>query len=566
MRQVRDLVRSLLKGREPVAKEAEPPTVEPEPFVSPIEVTPVGRPMRIFVVGDSHSLPMRDLLVRESLTGRDYLVVGKYITGFTAAGMMQDGELSAELVAALEGEHLLRNGRFSLGSMEQADLAASHAAGVPGSPPLLVITAGDIDLRGDFLNQLRDEYDIVLPFATPYGTNAGARIMPYDVALRRATAAFQPLTDAIVKLRELGLIRVLVLALAPPSLDQGRFDTLHGFTCPLDTRYKATVLFNRVLAESCAKAGARFVDVWPDVIDGRGYMRPEYELDGVHMNCKAALLSMRRVLSQAILDSYACVNRNRYELALSLIAKEAPGQVTAEVEAAAAEYHATGICRTAIAPEAAQSIVDALQFDHDVGNRHARLDWFGTGVEPFSSHIRAAEPEQSALDLLYEQLYQPRIAALMQRCIGGDVWYLGCRAFQSLPHGDEGTGPQSYHHDGCPPGVFRAIIYLVDVDDDNGPFEYLDEGGQQPHKVLGPKGTMFIFDANRLMHRATPPRGRLRRSVDFVIVPRTPHQPRCVLWSGVNAWPGDPFHFSINGMRSSPAGLPDIVETNPLTG
>src|ERR1700722_11197178 len=106
-RQVRDLVRSLLKGREPVAKAAEPPTVEPQPFVSPIEVTPAGRPMRIFVVGDSHSLPMRDLLVRESFTGRDYLVVGKYITGFTAAGMMQDGELSAELVAALEGEHLL---------------------------------------------------------------------------------------------------------------------------------------------------------------------------------------------------------------------------------------------------------------------------------------------------------------------------------------------------------------------------------------------------------------------------------------------------------------------------
>jgi hypothetical protein len=86
------------------------------------------------------------------------------------------------------------------------------------------------------------------------------------------------------------------------------------------------------------------------------------------------------------------------------------------------------------------------------------------------------------------------------------------------------------------------------------------------HRVLGPKGTMFIFDANRLKHRAVPPRSRECRSIDFVILPRMKSQPRRVLWSGINNWPGDPFHFSGNGMRASPPCPDLLMETNPLAG
>src|SRR5262249_11008687 len=156
--------------------------------------------------------------------------------------------------------------------------------------PVLVLTAGDIDLRGTFLPQLRDQYDIVLPFDTPYGVRKGARIMPYAVARRTAQTAFAPLAEAIRRLRDMGLPRVMVAELPPPTLDQGRFDALHGFSCPVETRYKATVLFNDVLRETCASAGATVVGVWPEVTDANGYLRGEYELDGVHMNRAGCVL------------------------------------------------------------------------------------------------------------------------------------------------------------------------------------------------------------------------------------------------------------------------------------
>ena len=98
----------------------------------------------------------------------------------------------------------------------------------------------------------------------------------------------------------------MVAELPPPSLDQERFEALHGFNCPIDTRYKATVLFNVVLKETCAKAGATMISIWSEVVDERGYLRAEFELDGVHLNRVASLPTLRRIISAAIADSYFC--------------------------------------------------------------------------------------------------------------------------------------------------------------------------------------------------------------------------------------------------------------------
>jgi hypothetical protein len=238
---------------------------------------------------------------------------------------------------------------------------------------------------------------------------------------------------------------------------------------------------------------------------------------------------------------------------------------SASAQALGREFHEFGICRTAISREAASRIAESLRYELDVGNRHARLDWAGNSVTPFSSFVRASAPDQDTLDFVFQTVYAPEIDSIMRLCMGGEIWYANCRPFMSLPHDSEGAGPQSFHHDGCPPHVLRAIIYLVDVDKDNGPFEYVATDGTN-QLVVGPRGTMFIFDANRLLHRASPPRARYRQSVDFVILPRMKSQPRRMLWAGNNNWPGDPFHFSINGMRTSPASAETILRVNPLAG
>ena len=413
--------------------------------------------------------------------------------------------------------------------------------------------------------RLGKRYDLVLPFDTPYRLRRFTKIMPYADARDIVRSALAPLAQAVTRLREMGLPQVMVAELPPPAFDENEFEARHGFKCRRDTLYKATLLFNDVLREICREVGAIVISAWSDMVDQRGYLKSEFALDGGHLNRAAGVLILRKIIAATLSDLHACVNSHRYELAYKLAEADRQSQASAQVESLAREFHTVGICRTKIPELVVDRLVAALEFESDVGNRHARVDWSGNPVVPFSTVMRAAMPDQSVLDLLYETLYAPEIASLMQRCMGRDVWYANSRPFQSLPHLEEGSGPQFPHHDGCPPHVLRSIIYLVDVDEENGPFEYVDDSGTR-HHVLGARGTLFIFDGNRLLHRATPPRARERRSIDFVILPRLPSQPRRVMWAGINNWPGDPFHFSINGMRASPPCVEQIIATNPLSG
>jgi lysophospholipase L1-like esterase len=532
-----------------------------------VKLSPIGDAVRLFLIGDSHCLPARDLLAADAFTGRDYIVVSKYIPGFSASSIIRNGKLSPALTSALESENLVRDGQFVFASLSDQELAISFAAGTQGISPVLTLSVGDIDLRSGFLPKLTDVYDIVLPYESPYAVRKGAKIMPYGVAREMARDALAPIAQGLIELRNMGLQRVLVSELPPPTLNQERFDAIHGFPCPVDTRYKATIVFNNALREVCAEAGATVVSFWPEVVGEDGYLRNEFELDGVHLNRAGNLRSLSRILSAAVNDGLRyCLNARRYELAYKLRDASPPEELpSACAQAAAREFHELGICRTAISPEVASRIAESLIYEFDVGNRHARLDWAGNTVTPFSPFVRGAAPDQETLDLLFQAVYAPEIDSIMRLCMGGEVWYANCRPFMSLAHDSEGAGPQSFHRDGCPPHVLRAIIYLVDVDVDNGAFEYVGADGTN-QLVVGPRGTTFIFDANRLLHRASPPRARNRQSVDFVILPRMKSQPRRVLWAGNNNWPGDPFHFSINGMRTSPTSGETILRVNPLTG
>jgi hypothetical protein len=529
-----------------------------------IELNLIDRPLRLYVVGDSHCLPLRDLIVSDSFTERTYMVFSKYVVGQTASDMSKGGKVSREFLAAIESEEILRDGHFTFSSLQKNDLAVSFAAGEAALAPLLVISAGDIDLRAGLLPKLSDRYDILLPFKTPYGARKDSQIMPYAVVSKIARAALQPLGDAVEHLTQMGLSRALVLPIVPPTVDQRRFEALHGFACPVETRYKATVAFNRTLAEICAASGATFLDIWPEYLDENGYLRPEFELDGVHLNRSASMITVRRIIEAALGKPFS-VNNRRYELAHRLVDTTDVEAASTEFEALAKTFHQTGICRLQLPTATAEALKVQMNFSQDVGNRHARMDWVGNTVKPFSDQMLASEPTQESLDVLYQTLYGPRVAPLMQRCMGGDVWYVNCRPLKSLPHTGEGSGPQAFHTDGAPPHVLRALLYLVDVDDENGPFEYVGPSGN-PERVIGPKGTFFIFDANRLLHHAVPPRSRLRESIDFVILPRTKSQPRIVLWAGLNNWPSDPFHFSVNNMRASPPLTGKFIETNPATG
>jgi hypothetical protein len=51
--------------------------------------------------------------------------------------------------------------------------------------------------------------------------------------------------------------------------------------------------------------------------------------------------------------------------------------------------------------------------------------------------------------------------------------------------------------------IIRGVLYLTDVSETNGPFQYKDSNSQV-HTVVGKVGDLLVFDAMRLPHRAKP--------------------------------------------------------------
>jgi hypothetical protein len=514
------------------------------------------------MVGDKHCLPFHGLAVRDSFTERIFGVACSFLPNMALSGIGSHGHLTPEFEAALEHLGLLREGKATHLSRDPSDLAATFAAWEPALIPLLVLSVGDADFHRSFLRVLSNRADIELPFETGYGSASRAEVVPHQIAEDLARTIVEPLTFAITTLKGIGLETVLVPTLPPPALPDDRFEATSGFPCPLDTRYKATILYNQVLAECCERAGGQPIDTWPFLLDENGYLREDFVSPDGELNQEASLLTLNQII-HGHLGRQVVINPVRYELCYE---HRAPVPFFKELPKVGPPAHipeSSHLWVTNLSEATVEAIVASLEYSSTVGNAHARIDWHGNSASPFSDVVRSAEPSQAVLDLLFKELYGPHIVSLMEERTGGDVWYLGCRAYESLPHENEGHGPQAFHEDGTPPHVLRALLYLVDVDEDNGPFEYL-ASDQSTHRILGPRGTFFVFNANLVGHRATPPRKALRQAMDFVVVPRTTTQPRCVLWPGWNNWPVDPFCFSINKMRSSPPLPGDFLRTNPL--
>ena len=235
----------------------------------------------------------------------------------------------------------------------------------------------------------------------------------------------------------------------------------------------------------------------------------------------------------------------RYDRALTAARAAYTGKRSAEMAELAAAFQTKGICSLPVTSPGLGKIRGDLVFDLDMANRHARLDWHGNTIASMSHNLRTQAPTPVQMAETYRILFESPVADLIRSVLGYDFTIYNFRLVQSLPHHDRGQGPQAFHYDGCPPGIVRGLLYLTDVDADSGPFEYLEN--KESRFATAPAGTFLLFDANRLIHRGNPPKTRRREVMDFVVGPLVPGQKRAVIWSGLNNWPVDPYHFSTDG-------------------
>jgi lysophospholipase L1-like esterase len=268
----------------------------------------------VYVVGDSHSLPYRNMVFRERWTGTWVMTRTKYIPGTTAREFFdpQSGEFNADFIAFLEFEGLVRNGRATHLSMEDTDFFIAKAAGQAVRPPLIMITVGEIDLRGPIMQLLKDSHDFVPPFATSLPL-LDKPLVPWDIIDETIDARLGPFMAGLQRLVEAGFRRVYVQSIVPPTRQETRIRELQRYDCPVTVRTKLVKAFNWKLEQKLRSLNLVMIDRWSDLTEG-DLLKPEFDVDGVHLPPKGARLLLEALIDDAIDSRGLVANHPRYEL------------------------------------------------------------------------------------------------------------------------------------------------------------------------------------------------------------------------------------------------------------
>lgn len=76
-----------------------------------------------------------------------------------------------------------------------------------------------------------------------------------------------------------------------------------------------------------------------------------------------------------------------------------------------------------------------------------------------------------------------------------------------------------FHYDVDMPGAIKILIYLTDVDKDNGPFVFKENSKSEAQYITGEIGTSIIFLQNQLLHAGSNTKLKKRVSISFLIYP-----------------------------------------------
>ena len=268
----------------------------------------------VYVIGDSHALPYRNLMFREKWTEGWVAVHAKYISGLAAHDLIEieTADFHPEIIQFLEYEGLVRNGKATHMSLEETDFSIAKATGQSVKPPLILFAVGDIDIRAAILPSLRDAYDFVPPFETGL-PELNLPLVPWDVIDDMIKRRIAPMVVALEQLKRAGFNRSYVQAVVPPTRDEARVKQLQGYACPASVRTKLVMAFNRHLAAECARIGVKFLDLWAKLTEG-GYLRAGLEVDGVHLPPSAARWFVDAMLEDAINCQWFAANHARYAM------------------------------------------------------------------------------------------------------------------------------------------------------------------------------------------------------------------------------------------------------------
>ncbi len=279
------------------------PRTEPlRPVRGDGNVEVAAHPIPMYFAGDSNCLIFKDRVFsvpgsRSPFLGRALHTPGLAANDFCDAG----GNLNHELLSRLVGEHLLmrddgggwmayrRVGNAALDFVEESE-------GRERPDPPIVLFCGIIDwLR--FFEEIAAR-EIALPAGVmqsdAYASGPGA--LDFETAAAGAARYLEPLERGLRVLRSYGLRNVHLHCVQPPTPDDVVFAQAF-FASTARARYQSVGLMNHLLRGVCERTGTTFIDLWPRITGGDGYVDARYHFDAFHLNLDAALLTVEAVLN-----------------------------------------------------------------------------------------------------------------------------------------------------------------------------------------------------------------------------------------------------------------------------
>ena len=172
-------------------------------------------------------------------------------------------------------------------------------------------------------------------------------------------------------------------------------------------------------------------------------------------------------------------------------------------------------------------------------------------TKPSSITVHADHTDFDEFPLLYLWGLNDKLLDLVENYLGVPVGYHGIEINRSIANGIEGS-TRLWHADPQDHRMLRIIIYLNDVDNDDGPFEYIARQHSETARrslrysnehifdnimrsvvpadlwnaCVGPKETVIFADTANILHRGKAPKSRERVAIFYTYYSAKPMHER----------------------------------------
>ena len=266
-----------------------------------------GYVLPLYCIGDSHAEMLNGMLLRD-VNSNEPIAVGSSMYALpTGAAEFSDehGTVPGTLIPLLYAVRLLR---FATPSPDEPGFVyAGHTIGVHAHARKrwVMIFAGELDARAIISSIPLDAVVAVRDFdLSQFPTFLTQRVVVHEALEHALSWRLERLIFLVQALRSLGIRRVALTSIPPPTLDDASYLRLTGIESHASTRYAVHWLFNRVLSAQCASANVPFVDTWADETND-DVMRPEFLHDHIHLGRGAAEIKLRAYYDLVVADGSA---------------------------------------------------------------------------------------------------------------------------------------------------------------------------------------------------------------------------------------------------------------------